>query len=70
MRERFWELSGSKLGELMKIDKEKEKQKEQEKSGLKDEEDVDNTVMNENGEVDYKKNSQYAARLNKLKRSI
>ena len=63
MRERFWELSGSKLGELMKIDKEKEKQKEQEKSGIKNEEDVDNTVMNENGEVDYKKNSQYAAAL-------
>lgn len=60
MRERFWELSGSKLGELMKIDKEKEKKKEQEKFG-KEDKDVDNTVLNEDGEVDYKKNSQYAS---------
>ena len=33
MRERFWELAGSKLGELMKIDKEKEREKERELFG-------------------------------------
>jgi len=60
MRERFWELAGSKLGDLMKIDKEKTKQKEQELSGMKDEIEEDKTIVKDDGEVDYKGNNQYA----------
>lgn len=51
MRERFWELAGSKLGKLLKIEKK--------------EEDIDTAEMNEDGEVDYKKGAQYAAALAK-----
>ena len=51
MRERFWELAGSKLGKLLKIEKK--------------EEDIDNAEMKEDGEVDYKKGAQYATALAK-----
>ena len=37
MRERFWELAGSKLGKILKIEKK--------------EEDVDKAEMNEEGDV-------------------
>jgi len=67
MRERFWELSGSKIGELMKVDKNKEKEKEQKLSGMKDEDDNYETILNEDGEVDYKKHSQYASALSNSK---
>jgi pre-mRNA-splicing factor ATP-dependent RNA helicase DHX38/PRP16 len=60
MRERFWELAGSKLGQLMKIDQKKTKEKEQELSGMKDEIEEDKTVYNEDGEVNYRQSNQYA----------
>lgn len=45
MRERFWELAGSKIGDLLNI-KKREEVKE-------------TATFNEDGEVDYKKSSQY-----------
>jgi len=60
MRERFWELAGSKLGSLMKIDQKKIKEEEQKKSGMKEEVEEDKTVYHENGEVNYKESNQYA----------
>lgn len=56
MRERFWELAGSKLGKLLKIEKK--------------EEDVDTAIMTNEGEVDYKKNSQYATALSKKSEGV
>jgi pre-mRNA-splicing factor ATP-dependent RNA helicase DHX38/PRP16 len=44
MREKFWELAGSKLGDILKIQKPKEDEEEEE----------DLTTVNEKGEVDYK----------------
>lgn len=56
MRERFWELAGSKLGKLLKIEKK--------------EEDVDTAIITNEGEVDYKKNSQYATALAKKSEGV
>lgn len=46
MRERFWELSGSKMGKVMNIDKKKEL-------------DPDRHLLNEDGEYDFKASSRY-----------
>lgn len=63
MRERFWELAGSKLGDIMKIDKNKVKEEEQKLSGMKEEADEDRTIVKDDGEVDYKESSKYAKAL-------
>lgn len=60
MRERFWELAGSKMGNLMKIDQKKTREEEQKLSGMKDEVEEDKTVIKDDGEVDYKGSNQYA----------
>ena len=54
MRERFWELSGSRLGNLLGVKKQ--------------EEGKDNAEFNEDGDLDYKKSSQYATAL--VKKSV
>lgn len=51
MRERFWELAGSRLGQLLGVEKR--------------EDDPDNATFDEDGNLDYKKSSQYATALNK-----
>ena len=51
MRERFWELAGSKLGSLLGMKKK--------------EEDIDDAKFDEDGEIDYKKSSQYSASMTK-----
>jgi len=56
MRERFWELAGSKLGNILKIEKPKE-----------EEEKVEFT---ETGEVDYKKAGQFANALAKKSEAV
>ena len=56
MRERFWELAGSKLGKILNIEKKEEM--------------PDLAIMNEEGEVDYKKNSQYASALAKKTEAV
>eukprot|EP00466_Bigelowiella_natans_P001567 jgi/Bigna1/49652/estExt_Genewise1.C_530063 len=50
MRQRFWELAGSRLGDALGVEKEK---KEEEK-------DTDASNMDEEGNVDYKNASQFA----------
>jgi len=56
MKERFWELAGSKLGNILKIEKK--------------EEDKDEAVFDEQGEVDYKKASQFATALAKKSEAV
>ena len=56
MKERFWELAGSKLGNILKIEKA--------------EEDKDEAEFAENGEIDYKKASQFATALAKKSEAV
>ena len=56
MKERFWELAGSKLGNILKIEKK--------------EEDKDEAEFDESGEVDYKKQSQFATALAKKSEAV
>ena len=56
MRERFWELAGSKLGSLLGV--------------KKTEEDKDDAEFDENGNIDYKKSSQYASSLTKKQEGV
>ncbi|GMI14639.1 hypothetical protein TrLO_g7168 [Triparma laevis f. longispina] len=56
MRQRFWELGGSKMGNAMGV-----------KDGKKEEKD--DTEVNEDGEVDYKKNSGFASHMKKQDQS-
>ena len=63
LREKFWELSGTKLGNLMKISKDVEKQENamtplQAKKSSKDD------------DVDYKSDSQYAFALKKKSEAV
>jgi len=52
MREKFWELAGSKLGNILKIEKTKEEENEELK-------------YKEDGTIDYKADNQYASHLKK-----
>lgn len=56
MRERFWELAGSKMGKLLKIEKQ--------------EEDKDKAVFDEDGNLDYKKSNQYADSMMKKQEAV
>jgi len=56
MKERFWELAGSKLGNILKVEKR--------------EEDKDDAEFQESGEVDYKKASQFASALAKKSEAV
>jgi pre-mRNA-splicing factor ATP-dependent RNA helicase DHX38/PRP16 len=58
MRERFWELAGSKLGKLLKIEKQEEQP------------DPDINLINEAGDIDYKKSGQYAMALAKKSEAV
>jgi pre-mRNA-splicing factor ATP-dependent RNA helicase DHX38/PRP16 len=51
MKERFWELAGSKMGNIMKIKKDEVKQED--------------TKVNDDGSVDYKADLQYAPSIKK-----
>lgn len=46
MREKFWELSGSKMGNAMKIEKRRD-------------DDPDKHLLNEDGEFNFKASSRY-----------
>lgn len=56
MRERFWELSGSRMGNLLGVKKQ--------------EEGKDNAEFTDDGDLDYKKSSQYASALIKKQASV
>jgi pre-mRNA-splicing factor ATP-dependent RNA helicase DHX38/PRP16 len=56
MRERFWELAGSKLGNILKLQKK--------------EEDIDTAEFTANGDIDYKKSGQYATALAKKSEAV
>jgi pre-mRNA-splicing factor ATP-dependent RNA helicase DHX38/PRP16 len=56
MKERFWELAGSKLGNILKVEKR--------------EEDKDDAEFQESGEVDYKKASQFPSALAKKSEAV
>ncbi len=53
MRKKFWELAGSKLGNILGVEKQAE------------EEDVDKTKTSDDGNVDYRNDSQYSTHLQK-----
>ena len=55
MRERFWELAGSKLGNILGVNKQENKEAEAEAQ----------VSLKEDGEIDYKAASQYATSINK-----
>lgn len=75
MRQRFWELGGSKMGDAMGIkkkDEAKEKDKTEETNDNTDTnnnstDSFDKTNTDSNGEIDYKKSTGYAQHLNKSK---
>lgn len=56
MREKFWELAGSRMGNLLQINKQAEKEETQ---------IVNDNKIEEDDEVDYKAESQYGAALKK-----
>ena len=49
MRKRFWELGGTKMGNLLGVEKKQDQQDQQEKK----------VELNENGEIDYKKTNNF-----------
>ncbi|CAD8158935.1 unnamed protein product [Paramecium pentaurelia] len=53
MRERFWELSGSKMGKVMNLDRKKEQ-------------DPDRHLLNEDGDYDFKASSRYQTALQRV----
>lgn len=53
MRERFWELSGSKMGKAMNLDKKREM-------------DPDKHLLNEDGDYDFRASSRYQSALSRV----
>jgi pre-mRNA-splicing factor ATP-dependent RNA helicase DHX38/PRP16 len=58
MKQKFWELAGSKLGNILGIEKKAE------------DGDVDGTKLSEDGSVDYKNESQYSTHLQKKSEAV
>jgi len=65
MRQRFWELGGSKMGKAMGIAQTKSSNNTT--STSTNVEETSNEEENENGEIDYKKSTGYAQHVNKSK---
>ena len=58
MKQKFWELAGSKLGNILGVEKKSE------------EEDVDKSKLTDDGSVDYKNESQYSTHLQKKSEAV
>lgn len=56
MREKFWDLAGTKMGNLLKIKKSQE---------TIDKEKLDKAEISKDDEVDYRADNQFAQTLNK-----
>jgi len=76
MRQKFWELGGSKMGNAMGLKKEGKEELDDNKDGSKDSDTKINdteeakeksAVDNPDGEIDYKKSSGYSTHLKKTK---
>ena len=69
MREKFWELAGTKLGNLLKINKDVEKIESSMAPVGKDITQMDGATNNDD-EVDYRTDNQYALALKKKNEAV